>query len=864
MKKLYLDDLPEMEQGFSKEAGFTARLSDTPDNWGQELSSELFKQLPFLSDYSVNVNLDRTDVQRRFAFGYADVSNATERPEDEHSEAGLPHLRIPLIVENGAARPFNTMLDGNRVMPLTEERVRGILFNPATFDLSNSQPTDPSLGDSLAPPTRMGGMSGETGPQVKTAGSRTAQFFEKTAVSQQWINKRMLGAVSKGVAPEKFEAFAKRMTDKTGIKNVARRSKQLSAAREAKSAAGVARDIAQVNTRSAQRAQEVRRSVQGMEETAARNARFEEDMKSWGQRAGSPPPPVGDVNTPPKKEGVGTSKKVLIGVGAGATAAGLGLAYKQREKTASLLLAIAPTIRETDRTRFLEKVASSETLQAGFRRSGILPLLSEVFDKTKTASARDRLLAAAENIPPTVISIQKLPSGDFFVKSASTNAFVGGPEAQGKVVSGAEAAQAIGPQNAAAMQPGQTATLVGEPVDPAMMEEEPPLLAKPVEEFGEYKVQDTMGNQLMGWVFPQVLSWDGNFSPLSLNIFSNGAAYALQDTIHGELVGKGTNLPRDTPLGEGVFYYVDGGKAICTAPLMVRGGLSGPDGGKRYTGMDTMGSPVTVALTPGLAAPQRIGEAEFALPSHWKFMRLNNQTQLATNAGSQPKKPGAPQPKASSKPKEKAPAKELSKKEPTPKKKTASVFNTVEVLYNGSFSFRGGCGLEKIATELRQDLDPMSAEFLLGVLGVDGHTAKKKLAQAQKQGLVKLCGLKTITPLSERYQMAQKTAAQQMQQLSPARRELLETQCDLVKEAAALEDEGTADKILALNFVNPENLNTFVEHLPELEQTSEVLAEMLLSGYLGMREIPEAAVERAMKNMEETVQALKAVQHAEA
>src|SRR5512140_2087671 len=136
MRSLYKDTLPSHDHGFKKAAAFASRLSEQPEMWPQELTSDLFKQLPYLSDYDVNVNLDRVDDGRGFAFGYADVHNKTERPEQEHDEAGLPHIRIPVVVQERQVKPFSVFLDGEQVLPLNEERVREQLFNPATFDLS--------------------------------------------------------------------------------------------------------------------------------------------------------------------------------------------------------------------------------------------------------------------------------------------------------------------------------------------------------------------------------------------------------------------------------------------------------------------------------------------------------------------------------------------------------------------------------------------------------------------------------------------------------------------------------------------------------------------------------------------------------
>src|SRR5512135_2498919 len=107
---LYIDKLPELDKEFRKEAAFGARLGEQVENWGQELQSELYKQLPYLSDYEVNVNLDRVDKQRGFAFGYADISNKTERPEVEHSEMAMPHIRGALVIQERAVKPFSTFL----------------------------------------------------------------------------------------------------------------------------------------------------------------------------------------------------------------------------------------------------------------------------------------------------------------------------------------------------------------------------------------------------------------------------------------------------------------------------------------------------------------------------------------------------------------------------------------------------------------------------------------------------------------------------------------------------------------------------------------------------------------------------------
>lgn len=868
---LFLDQLPELDSSFRKQAGFTSRLSENIENWPQELTSELYKQLPFLSDYEVNVNLAKVDPQRGFAFGYADISNKTERPEIEHQEAGLPHIRIPLVIEDRAVKPFSIFLDGEKVMPLTEDRIREILFNPGTFDLSTSMPRDPSLVEPLMPPQRSGiGQGGE----YKTASAKTKTAAMVQTVTKYYGDGGLQDVVDAWMAeldcmkdPKQKEAMVKeafnhiskpqwdaiyksdkvqKVVQKNGtvshpevtnavyelaaktygfhpkvyskppeMKAIEQRAKDIAKSTEKKPVAGKPKTASALNACGPGpsnwidqfknsplfgRAVALEEQMIANESENMRNRM--KDQKRWA-----------------KMDEIHLQRRMLELELAKTMGSDTPLAKK-----ASLLVAIAPTIREKDRSAFVEKVASDPTLRAGFTRNGIGKTLIQVMDQEKYATTKEMMESLAERIEPTAVTIQKLPGGNFLFKTANTGAF--SPQtAQGEVLPGDQAAEAIGQEQAMAMQPGQVATAVADPV------EEKPLYTtneKPVDEFGEWLVQDAMGNQIMGWVFPQVLSWDGEFTPQPIALFTNGSAYAVQDTIAGRLVGKGTTFPVDEPRGDGVFYSTEGGGAVCTAPITIGSAAIDPTGNQVLMGQDLFGNQIQVHLAEGISRPTRVSDVEYALPSTWKFMRLNGQTQLMSDP--------------------------VAMNQAT---KVASMKSDVTLFFNGSFNLEGGCGLNKLAHDFRYDLDPVTTEFMLGVLGVEGSRAKQKMAEARKKGSIKMAGLKTITLLSERYAEATKEASALISKMPNLRR-------DLTKEAAAMEDEATVDHLLALNFINPENLGIFVSYMPELEQTSEKLAEMLLSCYLGMKQLPEGAIERGMKNLEEVLTSLKAIQHAEA
>jgi hypothetical protein len=849
--KLYKDDLPEFDGSFKKVAGFVSRLSETPENWPQELTSDIFKQLPYLSDYDVNINLDRVEPQRGFAFGYADVHNRTERPEQEHDEAGLPHIRIPIVVQERAVKPFSVFLDGEKVLPLNEDRVREQLFSPQAFDLSVSAPQDPSLVEPLMPPHRSGiGMGGDY--KMASADEKLLaelQGLNKTAISRDMVERGtqsgIMTRIEKGTADTLKPKVMKNLTRGADLANERMSQNRVRAGvllnRAVKATEGVSK-AASINKEAFKHISkeqwdamynslEVQKLMHEYNNDRAhpaiQNKVYEMATKMYGYHPKPEPPAPAKLQEFQQKLHEKKQKAVQkqSDKAKKMVSEGQKLMNSTKPKTASLLMAIAPTIREQDAEAFINKIAGDANLQAGLSRSGILPTLIEAIDNTKRASANDRLQAISDNIAPTVVTIQKLPGGDFLVKSANNEAFQPNQEAQGEVVPQQEMAQnGIGQEQAQAMLPGQTATAVS---DPAQPQEATPPSAESITSFGEYLVQDLMGNQVMGWVFPTTLAWDGNFSEQPVALFTNGSAFAIQNGIAGEIVGKSPVLPMQEPRGEGFFYEVTREGARATAPVTVKGGMTGPEGTPKYMCTDMMGNQFSVSMAEGLSQPQRVSDADYAIPPSWKFAALNNQTQLVPDAD-QMNKAGA----------------------------VKLAQSSVTLFWNGSFNLEGGCGLEKVGAEFRYDLDPVSAEFMLGLLGVPGADAKQKIAQARKSGSVKIAGLKTITLLGERYEMASKTASGLAARIPNLQR-------DLVKEAAALEDENTVDKILALNFINPENLSTFVEYLPELEQTSEHMAEMLLSGYLGMKELPESSIEKAMKGMEEVVLQLRAVQHAE-
>jgi len=156
-----------------EKAAAVARLSDDPEKWGREVTTELYRHIPFLDKYSVEIRIDRVDPERGFGLGAAIVANRTARTEVEALQGGqINYARIPVIIKGSMLEPFDVFLYGGEVQPLTEDRFNTAMFRPEMFDAVRSAPASPSLINNLFPPVNFRhGMQGiGTGVGVQDIG----------------------------------------------------------------------------------------------------------------------------------------------------------------------------------------------------------------------------------------------------------------------------------------------------------------------------------------------------------------------------------------------------------------------------------------------------------------------------------------------------------------------------------------------------------------------------------------------------------------------------------------------------------------------------------------------------------------------
>ena len=496
----------------------------------------------------------------------------------------------------------------------------------------------------------------------------------------------------------------------------------------------------------------------------------------------------------------------------------VGTAAAQRMgKTASLLEAVLPFANGEEIEKVANQIAEDDALQSQFLKNGhstaaaLAVLASAPSDLTqKTAESLTSFLKA------DVAQLTKT-SGGYLLKTA--NHFMWAPLTQN--VDRGEAVRRFGSKVVLAADMNGAVTVEEGSAPPP--EETPAGPVNHITDFGLYKVHDTEGNELVGYVFPNLIDLDGKKLPLAL--FTNGSQAAVQGEIFGEPVADPDvqMLPTGNPQGYGLFYRMGADGAEATLPFELRGSIT-EQGEVVMQGSSFDGNPVNVAVfQPGIEQVVMDGNTVL-IPEDFQWLPLNKENEVGLASGPE---------------------------EVAPKEAAQKSFWTVTVRGdNGCFSF-DGLPVEKLASHEKNFLNLNDSLFLMAGLGANLGYVQSKLAEASAWS----------KPVDIRVGRLIKTAGTVRQEvLASARKKLASNalpKFNLVKEAAVIPDPVAVDTVLSLNFLNDENLTHFVSYLPAIDQAQERMCEMLVAARLGMREIPAGALERAIRSVEEVVEGLK-------
>src|SRR4051812_15105135 len=145
MQSLFLESSLDFEKTSAQ-----TQLPEDPNSWPQEVLQEIYKQAPYIADFSPHVVMEKVDGEQGYGLGHVEVANQTEiqsaTSPEQMEAAGVRQVRIPIVIKDGMLQPFDLLVsDNSKILPLTEVRLRAAIFRPQAFDVTSRTPGDQSM-----------------------------------------------------------------------------------------------------------------------------------------------------------------------------------------------------------------------------------------------------------------------------------------------------------------------------------------------------------------------------------------------------------------------------------------------------------------------------------------------------------------------------------------------------------------------------------------------------------------------------------------------------------------------------------------------------------------------------------------------
>ena len=821
----------------TKTAATETPLPEDPISWPTEILQELFKQVPYIADFTPNIVMDRVDAERGYGLGHAEIQNKSElqsgTTDEQQAAVGVRMVRIPLIIKESKLQPLDVVVtEDSKMLPLTESRLRQALFRPQAFDVTSRTPGDQSMVGQLYPPYRQNNGFGGGGTTMNVGmgkeGSALEQFLTSKTAGEKCpkCGKEKCACMSKmsdfgGTGSDMSAGISASSMGKSAAPQFLLHAIYRGDAEEAKK--GHAALIKQKGTASDIKAHEEyikahsKKDLEKEGSTAWRRALDSGKVtaKDFKKKLDVPSFPKGLKREIENYEAPGSlsSGRADYFVQKNSDRAAKGISFG---KTSSILAAILPTINASDYTKFAH-ILSQPGLQDAFldNRAATGESLQTLLSY-EPVSAEKRAMVLPSVLRPDVLQLIKEDSG-YTVKTANHNVW----HIFSKSIDRGEAVSRFGEKIVLAADMSGAVTAVEGAS--AVADHAAPVPPELIKEFGLYKVQDEDdGKELVGFVIPNLIDIDGMELPMAL--FTNGSEVAVQGEISGVRAGDGAGLPTGGVEDTGCFYSLDEqGRIQATIPYSIKGhATQGED--HRMMAETFDGRSVQIAQQPNIQHIEFV-DGTVLVPESWKWLPLGEAESVSLVGA----------------------AEDMGKQ-------AAALESVLSVVLRAggadSFSLEG-FALEKIARDQREFLDRDETMFLLGGLGVEPTYAIGKIAQAYANN----------APVNVRISRHIKTAGQAHQEsmkLAQARfANFPNLRQDLVKEAAFIPDPGAVDSVLSLGFINPENIHVFLSALPKLEDSQGRLCELLIAARLGMRELPVSALEKSIRAVEEVIEGLK-------
>lgn len=497
-----------------------------------------------------------------------------------------------------------------------------------------------------------------------------------------------------------------------------------------------------------------------------------------------------------------------------------------------ILERIKNTISDTDKDYFLNKLASNDDIRAVYQTKGEghLDLIRKIAAYGRNNKDRTPLY---RTLYPSVIQLEKVGYDRFLVRAVSDQLYA----PVEKEMDGEELLGKFGEDvHTSVLDNDEHMIIVGKrPQCPIMLDGMRSELKK-LTDYGYYEVRTNLNDKVRGWLFPKVIDFDG----VQLGkdkLFTDGCQlHSLQQDIVGEAIDSTIDAccNEDPPHGKlcqgktGVFAMTDGKTGVCTVPITIMSPVFDMGDFVRVEVNTSLGQTLVLEICDGVNAisPSRRDKYVRIIPASMKFIEVGKPQRLQDD--------------------------------------TDAVVKFAQSALQGSgyielscpdgdrFSFAGPHLAE--LTGGNSEVPRNRAKFHLVALGMRPADAMMALDRAAKNGKTTITNFKPLLTVHEkRAQVTEEVVLPLMQSLPRMK-------TDLIKEAAFFDDLDTVDSVLSLNFINPENVQTFIESIPDLKEAASKVAQLLLASRLGMGAIPEPAAKKVLDNLEEVIENLESLQ----
>lgn len=498
----------------------------------------------------------------------------------------------------------------------------------------------------------------------------------------------------------------------------------------------------------------------------------------------------------------------------------VGYVFGPGMKTAmkdSLLTAVAPTLSQHDLDALSAKIAAEvpQQLTANPAFMAVVANLANFDGRLMTEGDADILMDKAASYAPVEVAQFGWDAvrETYWMKTASRSLYA----LQRDEISRGELLKLAGEEIAKKVDT-EGAVTVSEPVSGAAPLDTTAEKWELIEKPGIYKVRSGE-NELIGWVLPSLVDFDG--TPVPMAVFTNGAVAAVQGQIAGvKVADPGMALPESKPQGSGLFYVMTPSGIQATVPVKIVGAEAAMDGADVVHAVSLTGQPVRIRLVQGLQAMVP-GQEEAMLPASARFLPLNSEAAVPLMD-------------------EVEAVKQASMAQPW-----------IAIRHGGDIvdlSFHGLPGFAATTPKTASIDDAVFTLCAAGMSPVNAHNIIKKAERSMRTEHV--IGVRDVRPVEHALADVEKSASTKVASARALRH-------DLVKEASVLPDIQTVDSVLSLNYLNPENIRVYVGKLPYLDRALNTVCELTLFSRLGMSEVPEHASARAARALDEVIQGLK-------